>query len=55
MRTKVYVFSDFVLLFGKMNEHPTSNSVLEDKLTWFKRSPGYRALDKIDGEPMEFE
>ena len=24
-------------------------------LTWFKSSPEYRALDRIDGEPMEFE
>ena len=27
----------------------------EDRLTWFKSSPEYRALDRIDGEPMEFE
>ena len=52
---KDYVFSDFVLCFGKMNENPQSNTVWEDKLTWFKDSPEYRALDKIDGEPMEFE
>ena len=24
-------------------------------MTWFKSSPQYRALDTIDGEPMEFE
>ena len=24
-------------------------------MTWFKSSPQYRALDKIDGEPIEFE
>ena len=24
-------------------------------MTWFKSSPEYRALDRIDGEPMEFE
>ena len=52
---KVYVFSDSVLCLGKMNENPQSNIVWEDKLTWFKSSPIYRTLDKIDGEPMEFE
>ena len=52
---KVYVFSDSLLCFGKMNENPQSNTVWEDKLTWFKSSSQYRALDTIDGEPMEFE
>ena len=52
---KVYVFSDSLLCFGKMNENPQSNSVWEDKLTWFKSSSQYRALDTIDGKPMEFE
>ena len=54
-RAKVYVFSDSVLCFGKTNENPQSNIVWEDKLTWFKSSSQYRALDTIDGEPMEFE
>ena len=53
--TKVYVFSDAVLCFGKMNENPQSNYAWEDRLTWFKSSSEYRALDTIDGEPMEFE
>ena len=38
-----------------MNENPLSNIAWEDRLTWFESSPEYRALDKIDGEPMEFE
>ena len=38
-----------------MNENPQSNITWEDRLTWFKSSPEYRALDRIDGEPMEFE
>ena len=54
-RAKVYVFSDSVLCLKKMNENPLSNIVWKDKLTWFKSSPEYRALYKIDGEPMEFE
>ena len=52
---KVYVFSYSVLCFGKMKQNPQSNTVWEDKLTWFKSSSQYRALDTIDGEPMEFE
>ena len=33
LHTKVYVFSDSVLCFGKMNENPQSNIAWEDKLT----------------------
>ena len=52
---KVYVFSDSALCLGKMNENPQSNIAWEVRLTWFKSSPQHRALDRIDGEPMEFE
>ena len=52
---KVHVFLDSVLCLGKMSENPQSNTVWEDKLTWFKSSSQYRALDTIDGEPMGFE
>ena len=55
LHTRVYLFSDSVLRLGKMSENPQSNVVWEDKLTWFKSSSQYRALDNIDGEPMEFE
>ena len=44
-----------ILRFCKMNENPQSNIAWEDRLTWFKCSSEYRALDRIDGEPMEFE
>ena len=54
-RTKVYVFSDSVLCLGKMNENPRSNIAWEERLEWFKSSSEYRTLDRIDGEPMEFE
>ena len=54
-RTKIYVFSDSVLCLGKTNENPQSNMAWEDRLTWFKSSQEYRALDRIDGESMEFE
>ena len=52
---KVYVFPDSVLCLGKMHQNPQSNTVWEDKLTWFKSSQEYRTLDTIDGELMEFE
>ena len=55
LHTRVYVFSDSVLCLGKMNEYPQSTIAWEDRLTWFKSSPEYRFLDRIDGEPMEFE
>ena len=55
LHTKVYVFSDSVLCLGKMNENPQSNMTWEDRLTWFKSSQEFRALDRIDGEPAEFE
>ena len=50
-----HVFSDSVLCLAKVNENPQSNIAWEDRLKWFKSSPEYRALDRIDGEPMEFE
>ena len=52
---KVYVFSDSVLCLGKVNQNPTSKTVWEEQLGWFKNSPQYRTLDTIDGEPKEFE
>ena len=33
---KVYVFSDSVLRLGKVNQHPKSSTVWEEKLSWFK-------------------
>ena len=39
----------------KEERDPKSNIVWEDKLTWFKSSSQCRALDTIDGEPMDFE
>ena len=52
---KVYVISDSVSCFGKMNQNPASKTVWEDKLKWFKSSSQYRTLDTIDGERMGFE
>ena len=54
-RTKVYVFSDSVLCLGKIHENPQSNTAWEQRLEWFKTTPEYRTLDRIDGQPMKFE
>ena len=42
-------------MLWKDEREPKSNTVWEDKLTWFKSSSQYRTLDTIDGEPMELE
>ena len=54
-RTKVYVFSDSVLCLGKLHENPRANTAWEERLAWFKSSPEYRNLDRIDGAPIELE
>ena len=54
-RTRVYVFSDSVLCLGKIHENPRANTAWEERFAWFKSSPDYRNLDRIDGEPIEFE
>ena len=55
-RTRRFTYFQILCFcLGKMIENPQSITVWEDKLTWFKSSPQYRALDRIDGEPMEFE
>ena len=54
-RMKVYVFSDSVLCLGKILENSQSNDAWEQRLGWLKSSQNFRNLDRIDGEPMEFE
>ena len=43
------------MCLGKIHENPRTNIAWEQRLEWFKCSPEYRTLDRIDGEPMEFE
>ena len=53
---KVYVFSDSVLRLGKMNQNPTSNTVWERQLEWFKDSSQYGTLHnrrRTDGTRVE--
>ena len=54
-RTKVYVFSDFVLCLGKILQNPESNDAWEQRLGWIKSSQNYRNFDRIDGDPTEVE
>ena len=54
-RTKVYVFSDSALCFGKIYENPESNDAWAQRLGWLKSSQNCRNFDRIDGESMEFE
>ena len=50
---KVYVFSDSVLCMGRIPN--TTVSTWKEKTNWFMNSSQCRELDRIDGEPMEFE
>ena len=54
-RTKVYVFSDSVLCFGKIFENHESNDAWEQRLECFKTFQEIINLDRIDGDPVEFE
>ena len=46
-RTKVFVFLDSVLCFGKILENTQSNDAWEQRLGWLKSSSKYRKLDRI--------
>ena len=54
-RTKVYVFSDSVLCLGKIHENP--NRTMHGNKDWSgsKHLRNTETLDRIDGEPMDFE
>ena len=38
---------------GRISENPVK--AWKEKINWFQNSLEYRELDRIDGEPMEFE
>ena len=50
---KGYVFSDLVLCLGIISESPVI--ARKEKIDWFMNSSKCREMDRIDGEPMEFE
>ena len=50
---KAQVFSDSVLCMGRIPDTPVS--AWKEKIDWFMKSSQCQELDRIDGEPMEFE
>ena len=54
-RTKVYVFSDSVLCFGRIHQHPESNEAWKKRIEWITTDQSYRDYVGINGEPTEFE
>ena len=53
--TKVYVFSDSVLCFGKVLQHPDSNEAWKNRIAGIQSGKSYRDYDAINGESTEFE
>ena len=54
-RTRVYVFSDSVLCFGKVLQHPESNEAWKNRVAGVRSEKSYRDHDAINGESTEFE
>ena len=52
---KVYVFSDSVLCFGKIHQHPESNVAWKNRVAGVRAERSYRDYDAINGESTEFE
>ena len=50
---KVYVFSDSVLCLGKMGDDPVES--WKSKIQWYSDNNCFKDLNRIDGQPMEFE
>ena len=54
-RTKVYVFSDCVLFFGRIHQHPESNEAWKNRVAGVQSGKSYRDYDAINGDSTEFE
>ena len=50
---KTYVFSDSVLCLGGISHEPVE--AWEGRIKWFLETRYLKDLDRLDGEPMEFE
>ena len=50
---KVYVFSDSVLCLGRMGDDPVGS--WKNKIQWYSDTNYFSELNRIDGQPMEFE
>ena len=53
--SKVYVFSDSVLCFGKVFQHPECNEAWKNRVAGVRSEKSYRDIDSINGESTEFE
>ena len=53
--TKVFVFSDSVLCFGRVLQHPDSNEAWKNRVAGVRAERSYRDYDAINGESTEFE
>ena len=54
-RTKVYVFSDSVLRFGKVLKYTESNEVWKNRVAGIRSEQRYRDYNVVNGESIEFE
>ena len=53
MKSQTYVFADPVLCLGGISTVPVQ--AWKDKIKWYIETRCLKDLDRIDGEPMEFE
>ena len=53
MKSKKYVFADSVLCLGGISTAPVQ--ARKHKIKWYLETRCLKDLDRIDGEPMEFE
>ena len=42
-------------VLAKMHQHPEAIDLWKEKIEWFTATSQFRELDRIDGEPIEFE
>ena len=50
---KAYVFPDSVLCVGKMGDDPIAT--WKNKIKWYSENNHFKYMNRIDGEPTEFE
>ena len=49
-RTKIYVFSDSVLCFGRILQHPDFNEAWKKRIEGVMSEKSYKDYDGIDGD-----
>ena len=53
IKSKAHVFADSVLCLERISDQPVQ--AWRDKIKWYLETRYLKDLDRIDGEPMEFE